>query len=255
VTQALPPIAFVAHGVADVPLRRDRHRLFVSPALLADHIGRIRSWGYEFVTFGELAERVKVGSPEGLCALTFDDGFADNLDCLVPLLEREQATATVFAVSGWLGCAHPHAPYATTLDAAGLRALAAHGVEIGAHSMAHRDLTTLTFKEVLEDLTRSRRELETIVGGPVTVAAYPYGRASADVERACLDAGFRGACVTSPHGSWTNPFAIPRQSLANACTGSGLWLKRHDRYEAAMRWFPARAARRARLRVLAWRQG
>ena len=59
------------------------------PVMLSRHIERIRSWGYQFVTFGELAARAGScpGGAEGFVALTFDDGLANLRDQLSPILE------------------------------------------------------------------------------------------------------------------------------------------------------------------------
>src|SRR6266540_5794190 len=109
VSETLPPLALVYHGLADVPLRRDAHGLFVAPGDFRRHVGRLRSWGYRLVTFGRLAELAAGGGAAGHAALTFDDGLADNLHVLAPLLAELEAPATVFVVSGWLGGAHPEA--------------------------------------------------------------------------------------------------------------------------------------------------
>jgi peptidoglycan/xylan/chitin deacetylase (PgdA/CDA1 family) len=240
----LPPLALAYHGVRDVPTRSDPHALFVAPDALRRQIDRLRSWGYEFATFGELARRVAERDAEGVVALTFDDGFADNLETLAPLLRVEEATATVFVVSGWLGRPHPDASGTRILTADELRQLQATGIEIGAHSRTHPDLTSLDRAGARDELAGSRRELEEILGGAVDVAAYPYGRATADTVAACAEAGFRAACSAAGRGSWSEPLNLPRQDMENGSTLLGLRLKRDDRYERLMRLRAARGARR-----------
>src|SRR5215211_1917282 len=129
-----PPLALAYHGVADVPFREDPHGLFVRPRELERHIASLRGWGYRLVSFGELARLTTDGAASGHASLTFDDGLADNLYTLAPLLERHRATATVFVTSGWMAEPHRHAPWAAILSADELRKLSARGVEIGAHT-------------------------------------------------------------------------------------------------------------------------
>ncbi len=228
-----------------MPLRRDPQRLFVRPQDLERHIRRLRAWGYRLVSFGELASRAAAGEGAGHAALTFDDGLADNLGAALPILRRAGAPATVFVVSGWLGRAHPTASWAPLLTANEVRELARAGVEIGAHTSTHPDLTQLEYDGALAELTSCKEELETVTDQRVDVAAYPFGEASIDTMRACASAGFRAACRTSGHGSWNEPFNLPRQDMDNRCTAAGFWLKRHGWYEPMVATPPGRLVRRA----------
>jgi len=242
-----PPLALAYHGVDDVPLRRDPDHLFVRPQDLRRQIEKLREWGYELVTFGDLAADVKPGR----VALTFDDGLVDNLETLAPLLAELDATATVFVVSGWLGQAHPAAPWTRIVTGDELRQLRAQGIEIGGHSATHADLSRRNYDMALEEFARGKTELEEILREPIGVAAYPYGRTSPDAIRAARDAGFRAACSTSGQGSWEEPYFLPRQDMDNRGGLLGLRLKRDNRYESMMRHAPARAARRVGRHVAA----
>lgn len=244
-----PPLALTYHGVADVPLRRDPHHLFVRARDLERQIAQLREWGYELVSFGDLAQMVAEGRSRGRAALTFDDGLADNLHALVPILERASATATVFVVSGWLGRPHPIESRARLLTEDELRELHAHGVEIGAHTVTHADLTGLPYAEALRELMESKQALEALVQAPVEVAAYPYGKANAGTRAAAREAGFRAACRTLGQGSWTDPYDLPRQTMENRASLIGLRLKRDGRYERLMRFRAARGVRRASRRI------
>ena len=247
----LPPLALAYHGVADVPLRRDPEGLFVRPQDLRRQIAKLREWGYRLASFGELAGEVARGEGAGIAALTFDDGFADNLETLAPLLREVDAPATVFVVSGWLGRPHPSVPWTRILTAEELRELGEAEVEIGGHSATHADLSVRSYDGAREELSRGKGELEEVLGRPIEVAAYPYGRANEETVRACRDAGFRAACGASARGAWDNQHFLPRQDMDNCCTMLGLRLKRDDRYEPLMRLLPARAVRRVSRRVTA----
>jgi peptidoglycan/xylan/chitin deacetylase (PgdA/CDA1 family) len=246
---ALPPLALTYHGVADVPLERDPHHLFVRPSDLERQIARLQDWGYELVTFGTLAARVAAGDIDGFASLTFDDGLVDNLDTLVPILERTGAEATVFVVTGWLGKPHEQAAWTRMLTEAELRELAAAGVEIGAHTVTHPDLTTLEYDDARSELAESGEELRRITGAEVAVAAYPYGRANDETRAACRDAGFIAACRTLGEGSWEDPYDLPRQPMENRASLLGLRLKRAGSYRPLMRFRAARGVRRLSRRL------
>lgn len=238
-----PPLILAHHGVSDVPAHLDPEGLFVSPAQLRRQIGRLRRWGYRFATFGELAERAARRQAHGHVALTFDDGLADNLTELVPVLDEQGVPATVFVTTGWLGEPHPSVPFARIMTAEQVAALHGAGVEIGAHTVTHPDMTTLDPPAMREEVRTSAEQLRAITGGPVDVFAYPFGFVNDTVARATADAGMRAACGVAGRGSWDDPLRLPRQDT-NTKSALGLWLKRDDRYEAVMRHLPARALRR-----------
>lgn len=245
-----PPLALAYHGVAKVRVRDDPSLLFVAPEDLVRHIRRLRRWGYELLPFSVFAAFLAAGKAAGCASLTFDDGFLDNLQTLAPLLAAEGVPATVFVPTGWLGQTHPSAPQTRVMTADELLALRGQGVEIGSHTHAHPDLTTLDRDAAVAELRRGKRELEELLGEPVDTLAYPFGRADAGTRDAARAAGFVAACRTSGEGDWSDPLDIPRQDMTNASTMLGLRLKRDDRYEPLVQHLPFRAARAARRRLL-----
>jgi peptidoglycan/xylan/chitin deacetylase (PgdA/CDA1 family) len=228
------PLALAYHGIGTRPARDDPHGLFVSWARLRRHVAWLRRRGYSLVTFGELVAR----GEDGLCALTFDDGF-ESCSALAEL----GVPATVFVTTGWLGGRHPDVD-AAMLSEDGVRRLHAAGIEIGAHTVSHPDLTTLPFEAARDELASSRVALESLLGAPVTSAAYPYGRATAETVRAGGAAGLAAACRTSGFGTG-EPLDYPRQDMDGPASLLGLRLKAAGRYEPLMQRKAARAARRA----------
>lgn len=238
-----PPLALAYHGVATVRLRDDTFSLFTRPSTLRGHIDVLRRWGYRFTTFGDLADRVQRGEGAGYVALTFDDGMADNRSTLLPLLQEAGLPATVFVATACIGGRHPDAPDVPMLEADDVVALHEAGVEIGSHSHAHRDLTTMPFDEVVADLRASRRALAALLGQEPAVCAYPFGRANDDTRRAAREAGFAYAARAEGHGRWDDPWDQPRQDMHSYTGRFGLWLKRDNRYEPIMRGPFGRIAR------------
>jgi peptidoglycan/xylan/chitin deacetylase (PgdA/CDA1 family) len=244
------PLALCYHGVARVPLRKDPHRLFTRPDDLRRQLDLLRSWGYELLRFGDWAARVACDGGDGCLALTFDDGHADNLHQLLPILAEHRAAATVFAVPGWLGRQHPDAPHSRVLSADELCELHAAGLEVGAHTVSHADLTTLAPDRAAAEIRDSRRALEDLVGAPVTSLAYPYGNATAATREAARAAGVLAACRDRGQGDLSDPLDLPREDMGNSSSLLGLRLKRAGVYMPAMDRLAARGVRRARLRAL-----
>lgn len=89
------------HRVAEADV--DPWALAVSPRHFAEHMEVLRRRGLA-VRLAELAGRLRdrsTGPPAA--AVTFDDGYADNLLAAVPVLERHGVPATVFLATGAIG--------------------------------------------------------------------------------------------------------------------------------------------------------
>lgn len=97
-----------------------------------------------------------------------------------------------------------------------IRQLAEGGlIEVGAHTVNHPALSTLSPPDQITEIIESKRELESILNRPVTSFAYPYGTKD-DYTRESVDAvrqaGFTCACsnytgVVQPR---TDLFELPR---------------------------------------------
>jgi peptidoglycan/xylan/chitin deacetylase (PgdA/CDA1 family) len=238
-----PPLILAYHGVSDVPAHLDPEGLFISEHQLRGQIRRLRRWGYEFLTFGAIVDRLAARRADGCVALTFDDGLADNLEALAPLIRDEGAAATTFVTTSWMGMPHPSVPYARNMTPDEVRALHAAGVEIGGHTINHPDLTSLPFDDARREIGDGCAQLAELIGAPVDTFAYPFGFANAETIRAAGAAGVRAACRVAAEGSFDEPLNLPRQDT-NTKSALGFWLKRDDRYEPLMRHGAAKALRR-----------
>jgi len=91
------------HRVARPPSEGDPFSLCVTPERFAEQLELLRR-RFVPLDLGELANRARAGDlPAGAVAVTFDDGYADNLHAAAPLLGRFQVPATCFAVAGCVG--------------------------------------------------------------------------------------------------------------------------------------------------------
>jgi peptidoglycan/xylan/chitin deacetylase (PgdA/CDA1 family) len=85
-------------------------------------------------------------------------------------------------------------------------------IDIGAHTVTHPMLPRLSTREQLSEIADSKRQLESLIGRPMTQFAYPYGWHSDDSLSAVREAGFSGACSLIPvalRRGW-DTYRIPR---------------------------------------------
>jgi peptidoglycan/xylan/chitin deacetylase (PgdA/CDA1 family) len=279
------------HRVADA--EADPFRLCVSPELFEQQL-RLVCANWPVVPLEEVVDGVVAAVPSGppVIVVTFDDGYADNLEVAQPIASALEVPVTIFVTGGpivtgerfwwdelvtllWQpadgartvtvkiagrvrsfplfteaqkveACAelhrrlrplekgerravldgiaaqaaeHPLRGEGRPLTIAELEQLGARaGVTVGAHTMQHRALSSLSAAERLAELRESRRFVQNTIGREVEFFSYPFGRArdvGSDSQQAVAEAGYRAACTTvqEPVRIGQSHYALPRLTI------------------------------------------
>jgi peptidoglycan/xylan/chitin deacetylase (PgdA/CDA1 family) len=220
------PWALMYHCVGDPS--DDPYQVTVSPDRLARQLRWLSRRGLTGVSMRELLAARARGRAARLVGLTFDDGYRDFLTEAVPLLRRYGHTATVFVLPGRLGGDNgwdPRGPRRPLLDAGGVRAAEAEGMEIGSHGLLHQDLTAADDAALAAEVAESRAWLADITGTVPGGFCYPYGVLDARVVRAVRAAGYAYGCAVDP-GPLAGPYALPRAYVGQRDTSPRLHAKR-----------------------------
>ncbi|MED5612625.1 polysaccharide deacetylase family protein [Janthinobacterium sp. P210005] len=203
---------------------------------------------YTPLPLDDAVRRLQDGSlPPRAACITFDDGYADNAQVALPLLQRHGLHATFFIATGYLDggqmwndtvidavrqapgavldlraqelgafpvatLAQRQAAIATLLgrlkylpfaqrqrlamqirrqagarasapamlSTAQLRQLHGAGMTLGGHTASHPILSTLAERAAQLDIANGKQQLESLVQAPVTLFAYPNGKAGRD---------------------------------------------------------------------------
>ena len=89
------------HRVASVT--SDDYEICVSPEHFAEHMNVVSRYAYP-IHLSSLVQKLREGTlPPNSVAVTFDDGYADNLYQAKPILEKYGVPATVFVCTGYNG--------------------------------------------------------------------------------------------------------------------------------------------------------
>lgn len=144
--------------------------------------------------------------------VTFDDGWAGSFDVAGPILERFGMTATVFVTTGLVG--QPHFASADVLR----DAVNSGTFRIGSHGVTHRLLATLPINEVRHELVTSKRQLEGILGLPVTSLAFPGGSYNGQIERLARDIGYTEIYTSKVGLNTSRGTTVNRSAVMDATT-------------------------------------
>lgn len=296
----LPALNRLAHGVVGVingprlmilifhRVHQVRDPLFPGEpdAVIFDALLRTLRASFSVLTLGSAVTALRAGTlPRRPLVITFDDGYADNAEVALPLLQRHGLAATFFVSSNFLdgaevmwndvliesvrtatvpeldlhalGLGHHvlssasdrqrligvllgHAKYlppgerdefvklirgragfygalpVLMMTSAQVRALHVAGMEVGAHTMRHPILTSLSLDECKHEIQGGRERLETIIDAAVDVFAYPNGMPGRDYDNRHValvkDLGFKAAVSTAPGAATAadDLFQLPR---------------------------------------------
>lgn len=148
-------------------LRRD---LTISPKDFEDHVRYLKENGYNTITAVDLWWSLDTGNPlpPKPVLLTFDDGYVDHHDVVLPILKAYGMVAT-FAVTANLV---DRPGYMTR---AMVRELADAGMDVESHGTDHVSVNRLGYASQVYQLCTSRRILSEWTGTDVRHFIYPSG--------------------------------------------------------------------------------
>lgn len=184
---------------------------------------------FKLVRLCDLQEAI-ASEPEetNIACVTFDDGYQDNYEVALPILERAGIKGTFYIATGFLSKAFPTfmGPRAM-MTPAQVRELATLGHEIGAHTVSHQKLTQVSLESARTEIDGSRHFLENLIGREVVSFAYPKGHYNSEVKALVGSLGFKAAVTTREelvdvHPDW---LALPRVWVNGNLDGVGFEAK------------------------------
>lgn len=200
--------------------------LTISQDLFEEHLTVYRKRGLHSGDLSSLAAAAEGRAIEPTIFLTFDDGFRNNYETVLPLLREYERTAFVFVlpplVDGgapldWpevAGYRHLYGPSMRSLTWPMLEEMKEAGMEVGSHGLSHAHLPELGREQLREELWESRRRIKERLGSCETLA-YPFGEWGEKVATAAAECGYRFAFSLPTKSGQRNatPLSIPRVNL------------------------------------------
>ena len=192
------------------------YRLSVAPAVFAQQMDWIAEQGYTPITMATLTDclRARQVCPPKRVVLTFDDGYEDNALAALPVLQARGFVGTFFIVSSRIGT-----PGYVRIEQ--LAALRDAGMEIGAHTVTHADLTSLSLEDAAAEMIESRIMIEQTLGITVRSFSYPAGKYTAEIAQLAHTLGFESAVITQSFRGFDQLYEIPRRRVLGGEPVSG----------------------------------
>jgi peptidoglycan/xylan/chitin deacetylase (PgdA/CDA1 family) len=192
----LPILTF--HAVED-----RRSVIAMSPEVFRRGMERLQESGHRSLSLTKVVEHLRRGVPfpDRSFVITFDDGYQSVYEKAFPLLDQYGMSATVFLTVGNKGI-NKHADRLPSREGRSMLAwseigeMRQRGIDFGAHTLTHPDLTRLSLSQIRMEVCDSKAIIEDNLGIPVTAFAYPYGRSdqrSYEIASECFDC----ACTDS----------------------------------------------------------
>ena len=195
--------------------------LAVSPKIFERQMEFLKLHRYRVTELSTLIQWIKTGQkiPSKTVVITFDDGYQDNFQHAFPVLKKMNFPATIFMISSNVN--EPE-----WLSEEDLRILDEAQIMIGSHTAHHAFLPNVSLQDAKIELVDSKKELEKILGHPVTLFSYPAGGLTGDIERQVKEIGYQGAVTTNYQKNRHNPYALHRIKISNSSGNLfNFWIK------------------------------
>jgi peptidoglycan/xylan/chitin deacetylase (PgdA/CDA1 family) len=196
--------------------------LVVAPDTFQRQMAALHLMGYRGLSMSALEPYLRGEKYGKVFGITFDDGYENNLQYALPILNKYGFGSTCYVVAGLIGKTNlwdreKGIRQVPLMSVEQLQFWVDAGQEIGSHTVTHAMLPSLSVQDQEEEIRHSKSMLEASVRqiGGIRHFCYPYGKFDAITVSKVRSAGYttattteRGRCLTYAHGS--DPLTLPR---------------------------------------------
>ncbi len=189
----------------------------MSSGKLQEHMLGLREKGYDSVTMETMINTLLYGAemPAKPIVITFDSTAAGIYQKAFPVLQSAGYVGNVYVTVSQIG-----QDGMLTVDQ--LKELLAAGWSVGSHGMYGNDLTA-NHDAISEEISASRLQLEEMLGAPVTIFSYPFGRTDDIILSRISTWGYQAALGLHWYDTTTHTtdylFYLSRLEIGNDATG------------------------------------
>jgi peptidoglycan/xylan/chitin deacetylase (PgdA/CDA1 family) len=205
------------HSIESMPRETVMRSLHVPPRRFEFQMMLLKILGYKALSISKLKPYLNGEKNGKVIGVTFDDGYENNLLNAAPILQRYNFSATCYLVSSRIGTSNiwdkdkgiSQRPLMTKNQ---VMEWISMGMDIGAHTKSHPDLTIIDKNELFNEINGSKIDLEDCFQVPVNDFCYPFGRFNELIVNAVKDAGYSSGTSMMRGKVYSNSdrFTLPR---------------------------------------------
>ena len=205
------------HSIEKMPKSTVMRSLHVPPKRFKFQMWLLNFFGYKGLSMRELKPYLdgkKIGKVVGI---TFDDGYQNNLINAAPVLNKYNYSATCYLVNHCIGASNTwdsdqgitQRPLMKVNEIQNWLDL---GMDIGAHSQTHADLTIIDEQQAQKEINGCKTELEKLFNMSIVDFCYPFGCFNESVCKITNNAGYSTATtmIRGRANPQSNKLQLPR---------------------------------------------
>lgn len=211
--------ALMLHSIAE-PQSPEESTYYIAP----EGFHRFMRWfhhaGYKTAS---IEQWIQDCVPDKHVLLTFDDGYDDLYEHLLPLVLQYRYKPLIFLVADRIGQSNMWDQTSglrlrKLLTLSQIREMQSFGVDFGSHTMTHPWLPDVSDAQLHREVLDSKSRLEDMLGVEITSFAYPYGGVDMRVRSAVAAAGYKAAFTIRSGVNWWNDPLCQRRADVNDYT-------------------------------------
>lgn len=190
-------VALMYHHIGQTDKTDKQFPFTIPPQRFEEQLDCLLKHGFTPIGLDTLEQARRSGRalPPKPVLLTFDDGYSDAFTALFPILQKRKVPALIFLITDFIGQKEGYLTWEQVrqMHRSGL-------VDFGSHTCGHLRLRSLQEKEILQQLTESKKVLEEKLGIPCLCFCYPFGAGGFDkrVRPLVFQAGYTYDFSTKP---------------------------------------------------------
>jgi peptidoglycan/xylan/chitin deacetylase (PgdA/CDA1 family) len=186
-------------------LKHDTYGISIDIKKFEDHIRHI-SDHYKIINIYDSKHM-----HENTVSVTIDDGYKDNIDA-IDILSKYNIPFTLFISPVFLNTEK----YLSSDDVKNISLMG--NSEIGTHGHTHTRLSTLDYEKQLDELSESKKILESLINSKIDCVSYPHGSYNSDTLELVKKTGYRYAAssIKGINTIETNDYLLKRIEIISS---------------------------------------